>query len=205
MSYIEVTAMKYICLLVYITVLPLPIFAQNIDSKKDNFLDIKRIVLEELTWSLSRRNYYVPLYVRCNDSSDVQLILATSWDLYCNYQYRYSFSEDDFRQLLRKTIEQNDTLQGICTQDFEYLYDSNKGLFRGMTFVSKVNKYNGKYLNYDKAVLLNDYFDKRKYYKGDMKILPVIACRLKEFGILLIYTNDGISYCDVSGNYQGLE
>ena len=197
--------MKYFCLLIYITVLPLSIFAQNDDSKKDGFLSIKGIVLEELTWSLSRRNYYVPLYVRCNDSSDVQLILATSWDLYCNYQYRYSVSEDDFRQLLRKTIEQNDTLQGICTLDFEYLYDSNKGLFRGITFVSKANKYNYKYLNYDKAVLLNNYFDKLKYYKGDIKILPVIACRLLEFGILLIYTNDGISYCDVSGNYQGLK
>ena len=197
--------MKYFCLLVYFIGVPMSIFAQNVDIKKNDSISMKEIISEELTWSLSRRNYYVPLFVRCDDSSNVQLVLATSWDLFCNYQYRYSISEDNFRQLLRKTIEQRDTLQGVCTLDFEYLYDSNKGLFRGVAFVSKVNKYTCKYLNYDKAALVNVFFDRRRCYIGDMNILPAIAYRLKEFGILLIYTNDGISYCDVSSKNKGIE
>ena len=205
MSYFSVTAMKYHCFFFVFINLSLSLFAQNMDTKNDDSIDLRGIVVEELTWSLSRRNYYIPIYVRCDDSSNVQLILATSWDLYCNYQYRYSVSEDKFRQILRKTTEQNDTLQGICIQDFEHLYDSNKGLFRGQVFVSKVNKYTCKYLNYDRVVLVDEFFDGRKCYKGDMKILPVIAYRLKEFGILLIYTDEGISYCDVSGKHHGLK
>ncbi len=198
--------MKYFCCLIYFIALSLSIFAQNIDTQKGDSLGMKEIVSEELTWSLSRRNYFVPIYVRCDDSSPVKLVLATSWDLYCNYQYRYSVSEDTFRQLLRKAIEQNDTLQGICTQDFEHLYNPNKSMFRGVVFVSKVNNYTCKYLNYDKIVLINDFFNGRKCYKGDMRILPIIAYRLKEFGVLLRYSNDGITYRDVSGKkHQRLE
>lgn len=193
--------MKYFCFVFFLINPSLSIFAQNMGTINNDSLDMKRIVSEELTWSLSRRNYYVPIYVRCNDSSNVQLILATSWDLYCNYQYRYSVSDDIFRQILRKAIEQNDTLRGICTQDFEHLYDSKKSLSRGQVFVSKLNKYTCKYLNYNKDVLVNEFFDGRKCYTGDMRILPVIAYRLKEFGILLIYTNEGILYCDFSGKH----
>ena len=149
--------MKYFCFVFFLINLSLSIFAQNMGTINNDSLDMKRIVSEELTWSLSRRNYYVPIYVRCNDSSNVQLILATSWDLYCNYQYRYSVSDDIFRQILRKAIEQNDTLRGICTQDFEHLYDSKKSLSRGQVFVSKLNKYTCKYLNYNKDVLVNEF------------------------------------------------
>ena len=183
-------------------VCPLCIFAQNRGGKTEGHHDIVDNISEEFTWSLSRRNYFVPIYVRCNDSSDVQLCLATSWDLFCNYQYRNSLSEDDFRQLLKKTIIHNDTLYDICAQDFEFLYNSDHGLLRGIAFVSIVDGNSFKCLKYDKDVIIRMFFDGRKCYRGEMSNLPAVAYRLKDYGILLRCTDEGgIIYCDVSGKH----
>lgn len=194
--------MKYNFLLTCLMMCPLCIFAQNRDNITEGHPDIADNISEELTWSLSRRNYLVPIYVKCNDSSDVQLCLATSWDLFCNYQYRNSLSEDEFRQLLKKTIKQNDTLQGICAQDFEFLHNSTHGLSRGVAFVTILNGNGLKYLKYDKDVIIRMFFDSRKCYKGDMSNLPAIAYRLKDYGVLLKFSNDGIIYCDVSKHHH---
>jgi hypothetical protein len=195
--------MKKNLLPVLAMICPLFISAQNIDNKAQNADKLRRGIAEELTWSISRRNYFVPIYIQCDDSSDVQLCLATSWDLFCNYQYRHSISGEDFRQLLKRAIEQCDTLSNICIYDFEYLYGSYRQLRRGVSFVSQENEHNLKCLANNRDYLLKTFFDGWRRFCGDYNILPSVAYRLMEYGILLRYDIDGIYYNDISDKCMG--
>ena len=50
--------------------------------------------------------------------------------------------------------------------------------------------------------VIRTFFDSRKCHKGDMSNLPAIAYRLKDYGVLLKCSNDGIIYCDVSKHHH---
>ena len=54
--------MKKNLLPVLAMICPLFISAQNIDNKAQNADKLRRGIAEELTWSISRRNYFVPIY-----------------------------------------------------------------------------------------------------------------------------------------------
>lgn len=158
--------MKKKCFLGWVFFWPLIVFSQELD--KDNYIDYdtKETILYELTWSLSQRNYYIPIYVRCNDSSKVFLCLASSGDLFLNYQCRNSISADDFRKILVEKIADNDTLNGICNSDFEHLYKPSKYFYsylpRGITFITLATPRRMKYASSNKDTLLATFFDSPK-------------------------------------------
>lgn len=159
---------------------------------------ITKQIADASTRYLSRRGYYIPIYTQCDNMSNPVLTLSTPWDLWLNYKKRHDISEENFRQLLSLTIQEGKVLNGICKDDFEYLYGRDDFSINPFVIISDTLPKNADFImNSDVKILLTWAFDSEHKYKRMIKSLPLIAYRLMQHGILL---SQG---CEDLGIYYG--
>lgn len=161
-------------------------------------------VLKELTWSLSKRGYYIPIFTRCDSTSKIRLTLASMWDLWLSYGKRNNIPQDEFRELISSRIKSGGVMYDICPEDFEYLYGRDSVLGRGVAFecdtlppesVANVQ-------SQDIEALMSWAFDTRGYYKRELQWLPYVAYRLLPYGIVLqCVLGTKIYYEDISNRH----
>lgn len=144
-------------------------------------------VTDELTWSLSNRGYYIPIYTRCDSSSDAKLTLSPTIFLLSSYRNRHEISGDDFRELLANSIKDKKVLEDVCSEDFEYLYGRDRVLGRSVGFVCDAQPQDVlefiKSMNVDS--LISWAFNSDGCYCRSFHILPIVAQQLLNYGILL--------------------
>lgn len=158
-------------------------------------------VTDKLTWSLSNRGYYIPIYTRCDSLSDAKLTLSPTIFLLSSYSNRHEISDDGFRELLASSIRNKKVLEDICTDDFEYLYGRDRVLARSVAFVCDTQPQ--EFLVYIKSMDVNSLiswaFNSDGVYHRSFELLPIVAQQLLLYGILL-HTGTGIEtiwYIDV--------
>ena len=158
-------------------------------------------VTDKLTWSLSNRGYYIPIYTRCDSSSDAKLTLSPTIFLLSSYSNRHKISDDDFRELLASSIRDKKILEDICTDDFEYLYGRDRVLGRSVAFVCDTQPQ--EFLAFIKSIdvdsLISWAFNSDGCYHRSFELLPIVAQQLMLYGILL-HTGPGIEtiwYIDI--------
>lgn len=160
-------------------------------------------VVVELTWSMSNRGYYIPILTRCDAMSDTKMTLASTNGLLQNYRRRDSVSADAFRELIASTIKGNNVLEGICPEDFKYVYGRDRLTARAYAFVCdspcpqelEVFLYSS-----DFDTLFSWAFDSKGRYRQSLQVLPFVAYRLMQYGIVLIcgMGTDDIYYDNLS-------
>ncbi|MBR1766215.1 MAG: hypothetical protein IJ745_04135 [Bacteroidales bacterium] len=158
-------------------------------------------VTDKLTWSLSNRGYYIPIYTRCDSSYDAKLTLSPTIFLLSSYSNRHEISNDDFRELLASSIRDKKVLEDICADDFEFLYGRDRVLARSVAFVCDTQPQ--EFLSLIKSIdidsLISWAFNSDGVYHRSFKLLPIVAQQLMLYGILL-HTGTGIEsiwYIDI--------
>ena len=158
-------------------------------------------VTDKLTWSLSNRGYYIPIYTRCDSLSDAKLTLSPTIFLLSSYSNRHEISDDDFRELLASSIRDKKVLEDICPDDFEFLYGRDRVLGRSAAFICDTQPQEA--LEFIKAMsvdsLISWAFNSEGDYHRSFKLLPIVAQQLLNYGILL-HTGTGIEtiwYIDI--------
>ena len=162
---------------------------------------LMRKVTYELTWSLSNRGYYIPIYTRCDSTSEAKLTLSPTIYLLSNYNKRNDISDDDFRELLSSCIRDKKVLEDICRDDFEYLYGRDKELPRSVAFICETQPAEFKEFldSMDVDSLISWAFNSHFCYCRSFELLPMVAERLLLYGIMLHTGHDieEITYHDI--------
>lgn len=158
-------------------------------------------VIEELTYSISNRGYYIPVYTRCDSLSEVVLTLSPTVYLFDNYKKRHEVSGGDFKRLLSSHIRENTIWDDICPDDFEYLYGRDRVWARSVAFVCDTQPQ--EFLAFIKSMdvdsLISWAFNSDGVYHRSFELLPIVAQQLMLYGILL-HTGTGIEsiwYIDI--------
>lgn len=159
-------------------------------------------VVEELTWSVSNRGYYIPILTCCDNMSDIKLTLSSMGDLLRNYSNRNRISINDFRELIATTIKNSNILDGICTDDFKFLYGRDNVTARAIVFMCDSqcpNELNEILSSSDFYTFFSWAFDSKGRYQQSFQLLPHVAHHLMQYGIVLIcgMGTDDIYYDDL--------
>lgn len=161
-----------------------------------------RKVTDELTWSLSNRGYYIPIYTRCDSTSDAKLTLSPSWYLFTNYSLRKDILKNNFRELISNVIRNKGVLDNICLDDFEYLYGRDRVLTRSVVFIcsTQPQEFQDFLDSMDVDSLISWAFNSKGHYHREFEQLPMVAQRLLLYGIILAPNHgiEEITYYDVS-------
>ena len=154
---------------------------------------LMRMVTDELTWSLSNRGYYIPIYTRCDSASRTVLTLSPTIFLLKSYRKRNEITDDGFRELLASSIRERRVLEDVCPCDFEFLYGRDKALGRSAAFVCEAYlRETTEFIeSMDVDSLVSWSFNSDGYYCRSYRLLPLIAKRMLLYGILL-HTGLGI-------------
>lgn len=165
-----------------------------------------RLVTDELTWSLSNRGYYIPIYTRCDSASEAKLTLSPTIFLLSSYEKRNEISDDDFRKLMVSSISDKKVMEDICPSDFEFLYGRDRVFGRSVGFVCDTQPQ--EFLEFIKSMevdsLISWAFNSKGEYHRSFKLLPIVAEKLLLYGILL-HTGEGIEtiwYVDMWKEYK---
>lgn len=186
--------MKKICLLFFCIFAMNAAFSQT-GSRLTIYEDsvLMKKVTDELTWSLSNRGYYIPIYTRCDSLSEAKLTLSPTIFLLSSYKKHNEISNDDFRGLIASSIRDKKVLEDICSEDFEYLYGRDRVLARSVAFICDTQPQEAlefiKSMNVDS--LISWAFNSDGFYHRNFKLLPIVAQQLLIYGILL-HTGTGI-------------
>lgn len=194
--------MKKICLVFFCIFVVKAAYSQT-GPRRTIYEDsvLMKKVTDKLTWSLSNRGYYIPIYTRCDSSSDAKLTLSPTIFLLSSYRNRHDISDDVFRELLASSIRDKKILEDVCTDDFEYLYGRDRVLARSVAFVCDTQPQ--EFLAFIKSIdvdsLVSWAFNSDGVYHRSFKLLPIVAQQLMLYGILL-HTGTGIEsiwYIDI--------
>lgn len=165
-----------------------------------------RYVTDELTWSLSNRGYYIPIYTRCDSASEAKLTLSPTIYLFSSYEKRNKISGNDFRELIASSIRDKKVLEDICPNDFDYLYGRDRVLGRSAVFVCETQPQ--EFLEFIRSMdvfsLVSWAFNSKGEYYRSFKLFPIVAEQLLLYGILL-HTDMGIEtiwYIDMWKEYK---
>lgn len=144
-------------------------------------------VIEELTYSISNRGYYIPVYTRCDSLSEVVLTLSPTVYLFDNYKKRHEVSGGDFKRLLSSHIRENTIWDDICPDDFEHLYGRDWVVRKSIPFIceSQPQEFVEFVKSMDAESLVSWAFDSEGLYCRSYKLLPIVAFQLLHYGILL--------------------
>ena len=194
--------MKKICLLFFCIFAMKAACSQTVPRRTiyEDSVMMKKVT-DEITRFLSNRGYYIPIYTRCDSSSDAKLTLSPTIFLLSSYSKRHEISNDDFRELLASSIREKKVLEDICSDDFEYLYGRDRVLFRSVAFICDTQPQ--ETLDFIKAMSVDELiswaFNSEGDYHRSFDILPIVAQQLLNYGILL-HTGTGIEtiwYIDI--------
>lgn len=160
-------------------------------------------VVDNLTWSISNRGYYVPILTCCDSVFGLQMTLSSTGDLFRNYSKCNVISHDDFRKLIANAIKNNSVLDDICPDDFRYLYGRDRRTARAIVFMCDSQcpqELDGLLLSTDFNMLFSWAFDSKGRYRQSLRFLPIVAHKLMQYGIVLIcgIGTDEIYYDDLS-------
>lgn len=149
-------------------------------------------VIDKLTWSLSNRGYYIPIYTRCGSMSEARLTLSPTIYLLSNYNKRNKISDDDFRELLASSIRERKILEDICSDDFEFVHGRDQVLPRSAVFFyeDQPQEILEFIQSMDADSLVSWAFNSQGKYHRPLKLLPIVAQKLLIYGILLHTGND---------------
>ena len=165
---------------------------------------LMRKVIDELTYSLSNRGYYIPIYIRCDSMSEPSLTLSPTIYLLESYQKRNEITNDGFRELLASCIRERKVLEDICPEDFRYLYGRDKVLARSVVFIYKTQpREDVEFIeSMDVDSLVSWAFDSEGYCRS-FRLLPLVAQRMLLYGILMPTGHDikDIWYDDIDRKY----
>lgn len=188
--------MKKICIVLFCLFAMMTVFSQtnNRPTIYEDSVLMKRVT-DKLTWSLSNRGFYIPIYTRCDSLSDAKLTLSPTIFLLNSYSNRHEISDDDFRELLASSIRDKKVLEDICPDDFEYLYGRDRILARSVAFVcdTQPQEFMDLIKSMDVDSLISWAFNSHGEYHRSFKLLPIVAQQLLVYGIIL-HTGTGIEY-----------
>ena len=144
-------------------------------------------VIDKITYSISNRGYYIPIYTRCDSVSEAKLTLLPTIYLLENYNKRNDISYNDFRELLSYSIREKKVMEDICPDDFEYLYGRDRVLARSVAFICDTLPQD--FLEFidtmDVDSLISWAFNSHLCYCRSFNLLPMVAQRLLLYGVLL--------------------
>lgn len=185
--------MKKICIFLIVCFWTLVSFSQE-STRRTIYEDtaLMRKVTYELTWSLSNRGFYIPIYTRCDSTSEAKLTLSPTIYLLESYSKRNDISDDDFRELLSSCVREKKCLNDICQDDLEYLYGRDKVLARSVAFIcdTQPQEFQDFLDSMDVDALISWAFNSDGFYYRSFDLLPMVAQRLLLYGVLLHTAHD---------------
>ena len=185
--------MKKICMIFVVCFWTLSSLSQE-STRRTIYEDtaLMRKVTYKLTWSLSNRGFYIPIYTRCDSTSEAKLTLSPTIYLLESYSKRNDISDDDFRELLSSCVREKRCLNDICQDDLEYLYGRDKVLARSVAFIcdTQPQEFQDFLDSMDIDALISWAFNSDGCYYRSFDLLPMVAQRLLLYGVLLHTAHD---------------